>query len=237
MSVGLPGRIFEDMRREIVLGAFASGSRLPAERELSERYGASRFAVREAIAMLAQAGFVETQPQSGTYVRDFDREGSLETLVQVLRIRKTIDRPTLDSLLAFRFSTETTAAAEAAGRISARELELLAQALEAKRRSLGDAAALAERDYEFHLAVIRASGNVISRLAFQSFKPIYSLFTGFFYSIEGAAEASIRLNARLVRALRSGDAEASLKAMGAILRHGGRKVHEALAAGKKIVSP
>ncbi|HPR49830.1 MAG TPA: GntR family transcriptional regulator, partial [Spirochaetota bacterium] len=112
MKKGLPGKILNEMRADIIRETYPIGSRLPSERELSEKYGASRFAVREAIAILAQGGFVETHPQSGTYVRDFFRHGSLDTLVQVLRVRKAIDRQTLESLLKFRLITETTAAAE-----------------------------------------------------------------------------------------------------------------------------
>src|SRR5512138_2865899 len=123
MKTGLPGRILNDMRTDIIREVYTIGSKLPSERELSIKYDASRFAVREAIAVLAQGGFVETHPQSGTYVRDFFRDGSLETLIQVLRVRKAIDRQTLESLMNFRFITETTAAGEAALHITEGEAE------------------------------------------------------------------------------------------------------------------
>lgn len=237
MNTGLPGKIFGAMQADIIRGVYPIGARLPAERELARAYRASRFAVREAIAMLAQSGLVETHAQSGTYVRDFIHRGTLETLVQVLRIRRSIDRETLDSLLRFRFVTETEAAFEAALRATENELALLKANLERKRAHLEDIAVLAECDFEFHYTVIEISGNVINRLIFHSFRPIYSFFTEFFYSLPGVPAASLKLNTRLLGALSRRDGEAARRAMGAILKHGERKVYEAVRNGESVVIP
>ena len=235
MKKGLPGKILEEMRDDIIREAYPIGTRLPSERELSQKYGASRFAVREAIAVLAQGGFVETHPQSGTYVRDFFRYGSLDTLVQVLRVRKAIDRQTLESLLNFRLITETTAAAEAALRVTDDELEYLKKNLEYKKSHLGDIAALSESDFDFHYTIIGISGNTISRLVFQSFRPVYGFFTEFFYSIRGVPESSLKLNMKLLAALGRHNAVASRKAMEETLMFGEKKVYEAIRGGGSVI--
>ena len=231
MNRGLPGKIYSDMLNDIINGVYPVESKLPPERELVQKYQASRFAVREAIAMLAQSGFVITHPQSGTYVRDFNREGSVDTLVQVLRVKKTIDRQTIESLLRFRFVTETEAAARAALRIQESDIAYLESSLEKKKRHLRDAAVLAECDYDFHSAVITISGDIISRLVFQSFKPVYFFFSEFFYSIAGAPEASLELNLKLMKAFMKKDGAASRKAMGNILKFAQKKVYDAIKSG------
>lgn len=231
MKRGLPGRIYSDMLNDIIKGAYPIGSKLPPERELVQKYEASRFAIREAIAMLAQSGFVVTHPQSGTYVTDFQREGSVDTLVQVFRVKKTIDRQTVESLLRFRFVTETEAADRAALSIQESDIRYLESSLERKKRHLKDAAVLAECDYDFHRAIITISGDIISRLVFQSFKPIYSFFAELFYSMEGAPDAALELNLKLMKALKRKDHAASRKAMGNILKFGEKKVYEALKSG------
>lgn len=231
MKSGLPVKIFRDMRNDIIVGAYPVGSRLPPERELVGKYKASRFAVREAIAMLTQNGFVVTHPQSGTYVRDFNREGSVETLVQVLRAQKTIDRQTLESLLKFRFVTETEAAGEAALRIQRSDIAYLEANLDKKKRNPKDAAVLAECDYDFHSTIITISGDIISRLVFQSFKPVYFFFSEFFYSIDGAPGMSLELNLKLLKALNRKDAAASRKAMGNVLKFAEKKVYQAIRSG------
>ncbi|HLZ19548.1 MAG TPA: GntR family transcriptional regulator [Smithellaceae bacterium] len=224
MNKGLPGRIHSDMLNDIIKGVYPVASKLPPERELVQKYKASRFAIREAIAMLAQSGFVVTHPQSGTYVRDFNREGSVETLVQVLRVKKTIDRPTIESLLRFRFVTETEAAGRAALHIQESDIVYLESSLERKNRYLKEAAVLAECDYDFHRAVITISGDIISRLVFQSFKPVYSFSAELFYSMEGMSDASLELNLELLKALKRKDQAASGKAMGHILKFAEKKV-------------
>lgn len=235
MNPGLPGRIFKDMKTDIIKGIYPVGSKLPPERDLALKYGASRFAVREAIAMLAQSRLVVTHPQSGTFVEDYQNNGTLETLVQILRIRRSIDRNTLDSLLSFRYTTETAAAGEAAVRVTDSDIEYLTLNLEKKNKHLFDSSVLAECDFDFHYTIINISGNIINRLVFQSFKPIYSFFTEFFYSIEGSAETSLRLNMKMLKALKQRDAEASKKAMGAILKFGEKKVYDAIKDGSSIL--
>ncbi|MGV7929075.1 MAG: FadR/GntR family transcriptional regulator [Spirochaetota bacterium] len=102
---------------------------------------------------------------------------------------------------------------------------------------MADIAVLAECDFDFHYTIISVSGNVINRLVFHSFRPIYSFFTEFFYSLPGVPAASLKLNTRLLGALARRDPEAARRAMGAILKHGERKVYEAVRDGESVVIP
>jgi GntR family transcriptional regulator len=66
-------QIAEDLRQQIESGMLASGSQLPTETELRERYNASRNTVRDAIKWLTNLGLVETRPGQGTFVpKDID---------------------------------------------------------------------------------------------------------------------------------------------------------------------
>ncbi len=235
MSSGLSSKIFNEIRTDIINEVYPIGSKLPTERELADKYRASRFAVREAIAMLSQSGFVETYPQSGTVVKDFYSDGSLDTLVQTLQIRRTIDRQTLNSLLKFRFTTETDAAAEAALRVTTNDIEYFINNLKIKQQRLTDILVLTECDYDFHYKIIAVSGNIISKLVFQSFKPIYSFFTEFFYSLPDTPETSLALNLNLLEALKNGDQQASFEAMGDILKFGEKKIYEAIDEREQLI--
>jgi DNA-binding GntR family transcriptional regulator len=55
----LPGRIYDQLRDEIVRGRLPAGARL-IEAELADRFGVSRTPVREALARLAQESYVVT---------------------------------------------------------------------------------------------------------------------------------------------------------------------------------
>ena len=63
-------QIAEDLRQRIESGDLTSGSQLPTELELRDRYNASRNTVRDAIKWLTTLGLVETRPGRGTFVVD-----------------------------------------------------------------------------------------------------------------------------------------------------------------------
>jgi GntR family transcriptional regulator len=61
-------QIAEQLRRQIEVGELAPGARLRTERELMEKYHASRNTIRDAIKWLLPRGLVETRPGQGTFV-------------------------------------------------------------------------------------------------------------------------------------------------------------------------
>jgi GntR family phosphonate transport system transcriptional regulator len=62
--------IAEELRREIVGGARAPGTRLPPEGELAERFGVHRNTLRQAVAALAAEHLVVSRRGSGTFVAE-----------------------------------------------------------------------------------------------------------------------------------------------------------------------
>jgi GntR family transcriptional regulator len=62
-------RIAAHFRADVEAGRLQPGERLPSENELMERFTVSRITVRNAIAVLAAEGVVETRHGSGTFVR------------------------------------------------------------------------------------------------------------------------------------------------------------------------
>ena len=60
--------IADDLRRRILQGDLRAGERLPSEAALATWYGASRGAIRNALASLARRGIASSRPGSGWYV-------------------------------------------------------------------------------------------------------------------------------------------------------------------------
>jgi GntR family phosphonate transport system transcriptional regulator len=61
-------QIGEILAADIAAGTFAPGDRLPTEPELMERFGVSRFTVRQALGHLEQRGLVRAEQGRGTFV-------------------------------------------------------------------------------------------------------------------------------------------------------------------------
>jgi len=65
------------LRSEIMAGRFTPGQRLPAYRELQERFGIANMTARSAIAVLRTEGRVRTVQGRGTFVVDPTNSGQL----------------------------------------------------------------------------------------------------------------------------------------------------------------
>ncbi|MBM7044756.1 MULTISPECIES: GntR family transcriptional regulator [Rhizobium] len=61
-------QVEQDIRRQILSGSLANGSRLPRETELANLYGISRMTIRHSLEGLASSGFIQRTHGIGTIV-------------------------------------------------------------------------------------------------------------------------------------------------------------------------
>lgn len=151
-GVGLVDRVYREIMGAIMSGEFVEGDKLPTELALTERFAASRPTIREALSRLRADGITSTRQGSGTIVKrrpdpDLPRFTPLETISDVQRC------------FDFRLVVESGAAALAATEASdaaLEEVELRFRELDTviSEQTLGSG-----EDFNFHLAVARASGN------------------------------------------------------------------------------
>ena len=85
------------LRDEILSGQYRSGERLPSERDLCERFGVSRGAVREALKQLQQLGIASIQP-GGARVVPIE-ECTLDVLGPLLDLNEIPDPKLVDEAL------------------------------------------------------------------------------------------------------------------------------------------
>ncbi len=145
-----------DLENGIVAGHQAVGSKLPSERQLSERYGVSRPVVREALRTLVERRLVEIHPGRGAFVRDAQSSDAASQMGVFFRRKQVTARDLVEA----RSMLECTAASLAAVRAGKVDLDLMAQALAELERSV-DVVDQARWDLSFHYAVTRASRNPV----------------------------------------------------------------------------
>ena len=61
-------QLYQQLREDIVSGAFSCGSKLPSKRILAEETGVSVITVEHAYALLCDEGYIESRERSGYYV-------------------------------------------------------------------------------------------------------------------------------------------------------------------------
>jgi GntR family transcriptional regulator, transcriptional repressor for pyruvate dehydrogenase complex len=149
-------QIVQQIEESIVKGDLKPGDQLPAERELAQRFGVSRTAVREAVKALREKGLVEAYSGRGTFITD----GTTQAVRQSLDLMVKIGQPEGSNHLAeVRAILEPEIAARAATRIQESELATMREAVAAMDAAGQDPDAYIEADLDFHLALAEGAAN------------------------------------------------------------------------------
>ena len=149
-------QIVQQIEESIVKGDLKAGDQLPAERELAQRFGVSRTAVREAVKALREKGLVEAYSGRGTFITD----GTTQAVRQSLDLMAKIGQPEGSTHLAeVRAILEPEIAALAAVRIKEPELVTMREAVATMDRAGRDPEAYIEADLDFHLALAEGADN------------------------------------------------------------------------------
>jgi DNA-binding FadR family transcriptional regulator len=166
---GLSERVADDIRRQILRGDYRPGERLPGERNLADRHGVNRGAVREALRTLGQQRLVATQ-RSGTTVCAL-RDASVEILRDLLFAEGTVNRDLAVQLLDVHEMLVAGAARLAIERGSEDELlraRLLVQRLGDPHLAPDALPELLDRIVDL---ITEASGNLVLRLCRNALQP------------------------------------------------------------------
>ncbi|MEZ0395608.1 MAG: FadR/GntR family transcriptional regulator [Anaerolineales bacterium] len=209
----------------ILSGELKIGERLPPEREFAARLGVSRPVLHEALVDLDAKGLVRIVPRRGVFVNDYRRSGSMAILTSLLAYHNGQLDPTFaQSLLDTRLLLEVETARLAALHRTEEHLrefhDLLAQEQEA---ACCDPQTLTGLDFDFHLLVAIASGNLIYPLLINSFKSIYTSLTGAFFRQHYGSpvvETVHQFHRRLVEAIERGEEANAVQVMREMLAHG-----------------
>ncbi|WP_249359014.1 FadR/GntR family transcriptional regulator [Nocardia cyriacigeorgica] len=116
--------VFEQIADDVLSGELAPGTALPSERQLAERLGVSRPAVREALQRLSAAGLVAVRQGDATTVLDYRRGAGLEVLPRLLVRAGALDPAVARSILEARLHNGPKVAELAAARVAATRSEV-----------------------------------------------------------------------------------------------------------------
>ena len=149
----------EQLATAIRLGVYPRGSSLPPERELAERLGVSRATLREAIAAIRAAGFVETRRGRGGGTMVSYRP---EPPTALARAALGDRSEHLRDMLVFRRVVEPGACHLAAGRELTEEQRAFLSAAHAEVAGADDRDTHRQADSRFHLAIATVTGSPLT---------------------------------------------------------------------------
>jgi len=131
------------------------GEKLPSESELATMFDVSKTAIREAMSVLHNNAIVETRPGSGIFLKEVRQGISQQILENLMKTDELLE------IIEFRRGLEVEAAAIAAMRANAQDI----QRIEIAHANLyeSNAAGLVgvHQDFMFHQAIVTSSHNSI----------------------------------------------------------------------------
>jgi GntR family transcriptional regulator, transcriptional repressor for pyruvate dehydrogenase complex len=165
--------VTELLKREILRGALAIDSKLPAERELAVSLGVNRLTLRAALARLEALGFLTTRHGAGTRIANWRERVGLDVLAPLLAAISESPNDyaqLLASLLEVRRLILSEAVALAAERATPEDIKAIERELARRKVArLDDPIAFARADVAFMRLLARASKNVGIELILNTF--------------------------------------------------------------------
>lgn len=145
-------QVGKQIRQSLLSGELPPGGRLPSERELGDRYNASRATIREAIIMLELQGLVTVKQGSGIFF--------VEDAEPNLLIGEAESKIGPFELLQARQLFESNLAEFAATQISAAHVREMRDLLQDQAQEInGDSKRFNELDQKFHMVIADATQN------------------------------------------------------------------------------
>jgi GntR family uxuAB operon transcriptional repressor len=222
LQVVEPVRLYRQIAGQIATlidnGEFATGSRLPPERELAVLLGVSRTSVREALISLEIAGRVDVRVGTGIFVRRYPAgSGAASRSDSIAASNGHDEGPGPFELLAARRLIEGEIAALAARSIRKAQIGALRECIERMRTHGGEFEQRDAADRDFHVGIAEATGNssfalVVTALWEQRRGELWARIEKHFHTA-ALREKTLSDHAAIVTALAAHDSDAARAAM------------------------
>ena len=169
ISPSLKELFISNIEAKILSGELPVGQQLPPERQLAQSMGVSRAVVNSGIVALENSGFLDVRPRVGTFVADYRRAGTMETLKSIMTYnRGRLRNEEIRSILEVRDALDKLAVADIIPHVTELDNMLLLEKVEAIRQARDNRQA-AEAAFAFQHELAMLSGNTLLPLIFRSF--------------------------------------------------------------------
>ncbi len=223
--------VFIDRFERLILsGQIRLGEKLPSERDLSRKMDVSRPVVHEGLLYLSVKGLVTLKPRSGWMVNDYRKHGSLTLLSSLFEYGEgRLDKEVASSMLGMRLLVETETAKLAACNRTDKDLkEIMALINTEEKLSAENREEMVQLDFQYHLSIAAASGNLVYPLLLNSCKAVYTNLTGIFYQKTDLHKRVVLSHRSLYKAIKAGDSAKAGKIMETMLEEGEKNLRRLL---------
>jgi GntR family transcriptional repressor for pyruvate dehydrogenase complex len=204
-------RVVRAIESEIFARRLPVGTRLPPEREFSERLGVSRTVVREAVRILVTKGLLDTRHGIGTSVRAVTRHEVLEPLT--LFLRSCDEKVTIDHLHQVRSTLEVESAGVAAEHATEADIEDLRRICTEMEAVASEPEQFAQKDAEFHRRLSQTTHNPLMTLLLDSIRDLMAEVRTLVAREPGLFERVMPTHVQILECVASRDVQGARSAM------------------------
>jgi GntR family transcriptional regulator, sialic acid-inducible nan operon repressor len=209
----LSDEVFSRLKQLIENGELKAGDEMPSERELMERFGVGRPAIREAMQALAGKGLVEISHGERAKVLQVTAESIFRQVDLPAKLMLSGSSDSLEHLKSARIFFERGMVREAAARATKDDIAELRALLDKQSQNIGDSELFIDADMAFHQKIAQISGNPI-------FAAVSGAMLGWLKSYHtemliwtGRENFTLAEHEEIIRAVEKGDADLAEKAM------------------------
>lgn len=213
----LSDQIFDRLRDLIASGEIPAGSPMPSERDLMERFGVGRPAVREALQHMHTMGLITISHGERSRVNELSADSVLSRVDDVARMLLSSEPAQLEHLKQARRMFETGMVRVAAELATAHDVKDLHALVTRQRAHLGDPAAFVTTDIAFHARIAAISANPILIATSQSMLRWLFQYHGVLLHWSGNEDITLQEHDEIVDLIAARDADGAVRAMQAHL--------------------
>ncbi|WP_157015609.1 transcriptional regulator NanR [Mesorhizobium xinjiangense] len=209
----LSDQVLERLREMIVRGELGPGDLMPSERDLMERFGVGRPAVREAMQSMHTLGLITISHGERARVSELSADLMFRQMDMVARMLLSSSPDNLEHLKEARRLFELGMVRIATRKAEPADIEELKSLVHAQRSKLGDAPAFIQADMAFHGKIAGLSGNpIFSAISDAMLNWLFNYHADLLHW-SGQENVTLSEHDRIVACIAAGDPERAAEAM------------------------
>ncbi len=202
--------VFEQMKEKLLDGSWPPGCKLPSESELTQSFNVSRVSIRSAVQRLRDLGAVLTQQGKGTFVAQNLNPDSLQHAQKPIM---HLSQEEFLDMMVFRQTVEFKCMELAVVNATAEDILSLEQALNRMLISKDDYKKYSQADFDFHLAIAKASQNKVFYKVMKSIKDIYYYYLEELNRALGITLESVEAHIKVFMAIKNRDSSKAVSVL------------------------